>query len=68
MADTTITVTFTEAQWNRIIAASGHIKGGWSVAPSESTIDADFIADYWKDGISAMVKTHELSLKTTDDF
>jgi len=66
--DVTISVTFTKAQWDRIIAASGYIKGGWSIAPSTSTIDAAFIAAYWKEGLSQMVKDYELSLKTTDDF
>ena len=68
MADTTITVTFTEAQWARVEAASGYIKGGLSVVPSTATIDADFLSAYWKDLISNKVKSYELSLKTTDDF
>ena len=66
--DVTITVTFTEAQWDRVEAASGYIKGGLSVNPSSATIDANFLSTYWKELISNKVKAYELSLKTTDDF
>ena len=43
MADTTITITFTEAQWARVVAASNHIKGGWEIGPISSTIDANYL-------------------------
>jgi len=68
MADTTITVTFTEAQWNRVVAASNFIKGGWEIGLLSSTIDADYLSTHWKNEISTVVKNYELSLKTTDDF
>jgi len=68
MADTTITVTFTEAQWDRIVIASNYIKGNWEIGPFSSTIDADYLSTHWKNEISTIVKNYELSLKTTDDF
>jgi len=64
MADTTITVTFTEAQWTRIVAASAHIK---SVGET-GNIDADYLATRWATEMSDKVKNYELSIKTTDDF
>ena len=68
MADTTITVTFTEAQWARIVAASNYVKGNWELGPFTTTIDADYLATHWKNELSTIVKNYEMSLKTTDDF
>jgi len=68
MADTTITITFTEAQWARVVAASNHIKGGWEIGPISSTIDADYLSTHWKNEISAIVKNYEKSQASVDDF
>ena len=68
MADTTITITFTEAQWARIVAASNYVKGGWEIGPFTTTIDADYLSNKWKNEISSRVKEYEVSLNTADDF
>ena len=68
MADTTITVTFTEAQWTRIVAASNNIKGGWEIGPISSTIDADYLSTHWKNEISEIVKNYEKNQASVDDF
>ena len=68
MADTTITVTFTEAQWARVVAASNYVKGNWEVSPISSTIDADYLSTHWKNEISTIVKNYEKSQASVDDF
>ena len=58
-----VTVTFTDAQWARVVAASSYIKH-----QSESgDVDADYLAAMWKDLVTDWVKAHE-SVQTTDDF
>ena len=68
MADTTITVTFTEAQWARIVAASNYVKGNWELGPFTTTIDANYLSTQWKNEISAIVKNYEKSQASVDDF
>ena len=68
MADTTITVTFTEAQWARIVAASNYVKGSWELGPFTTTIDADYLSTHWKNEISTIVKNYEQSQASVDDF
>jgi len=68
MADTTITVTFTEAQWTRIVAASNYVKGNWELGPFTTTIDADYLSTHWKNEISTIVKNYEQSQASVDDF
>jgi hypothetical protein len=59
-----VTVSFTDAQWTRIVAASRHIK-----APNETgNVDASYLAAKWKEEISSAVKHYEESLLSTDDF
>ena len=59
-----VTVTFTDAQWTRILAASTYIKQ----AGESGDVDADYLADKWKTMVSDWVKAHELNQQTTDDF
>ena len=59
-----VTVTFTDAQWTRIVAASTYIK---QIGES-GDVDADYLADKWKTLTSEWVKAHELNQQTTDDF
>ncbi len=68
MADTTITVTFTEAQWARIVAASNYVKGNCELGTFTTTIDADYLSTHWKNEISAIVKNYEKSQASVDDF
>ena len=58
-----ITVTFTDAQWARIVAASSFI-----IRQDEGTVDATKLAAKWKAQASTNVKAYEESLLTTDDF
>ena len=60
-----ITVSFTDAQWTRIVAAYSYIK-----APNNGTgnIDANYLADFWKDQISEQVKAYEKEQASISDF
>ena len=64
MADTTITVTFTEAQWTRIVAASSYIKG----PVGSDNVDADFFSTQWKENITTQVKEYERQQASISDF
>ena len=59
-----ITVTFTDAQWTRIVAASSYIK-----KPNETgAVDAAYLAAMWLGEISHEVKMYEESRVTADEF
>lgn len=59
-----ITVSFTDAQWTRIVAASAYIKG-----PSGSgNIDATYLSTQWKDTLSSQVKEYERQQASISDF
>ena len=59
-----ITVSFTDAQWTRIVAASRRIK-----SPGEDgSVDVAYLANMWKTRISWLVKQYEESLLSADDF
>ena len=64
MADTTITVTFTEAQWNRIVAASSYIKGPMG----SGNVYADFFSTQWKENLTNQVKAYEREQASIADF
>ena len=60
-----ITVSFTDAQWTRIVAASSQIK----LATRESgDVDAAYLIALWKDEIALAVKQYEESRVTADEF
>ena len=60
-----ITVSFTDAQWTRIVAASPRIK----MATRESgDVDAAYLIKIWKDEIALQVKQYEESRVTADEF
>tara|TARA_R100000152_G_scaffold8499_2_gene3388 strand:- start:38 stop:229 length:192 start_codon:yes stop_codon:yes gene_type:complete len=60
-----VTVSFTDAQWTRIVAASPGIKNG----PGESgDVDADYLAAKWKSQISEEVKEYERQQASISDF
>ena len=60
-----VTVSFTDAQWTRIVAASSWIKNG----PGESgDVDADYLAAKWKSQLSEDVKGYEKDQASVDDF
>ena len=58
-----VTVTFTDAQWTRIVAASSSIKR----ADESGDVDAAYLAALWKDAVSSWVTAHE-SVQSTSEF
>ena len=60
-----ITISFTDAQWARIVAASASIKG---VHDGGGDVDAAYLAAKWKSDATSDVITYEKSQLSTDDF
>ena len=59
-----VTVSFTDAQWVRVVAASSNIK-----APNETgAVDAAYLAAMWLKDVSHQVRMYEENLVTADDF
>ena len=57
-----VTISFTDAQWTRIVAASKQIK-----AFNESgDVDESYLAAKLKDRVSSWVKAHEEKASVTD--
>tara|TARA_R110000823_G_C15772057_1_gene484152 strand:- start:40 stop:231 length:192 start_codon:yes stop_codon:yes gene_type:complete len=60
-----VTVSFTDAQWTRIVAASSYIKNGLGLS---GDVDATFLATKLKEQISAEVKEYERRQADISDF
>jgi len=58
-----VTVSFTDAQWTRIVAASSAI-----LFPANQTVDAAKLAAKWKTEITNAVKAYEQAQASVDDF
>ena len=58
-----VTVSFTDAQWTRIVAATTFI-----IRQDEGTVNADNLAAKWKSQVTDHVKAYEESLISADDF
>jgi len=58
-----VTVSFTDAQWTRIVAASSFI-----IRSDEGVVNTTKLAAKWKAQITTNVKAYEESLLSTDDF
>ena len=58
-----VTVSFTYAQWARIVAASSSIKR----IDESGDVDAAYLVALWKDVASDWVKAHE-SIQAVSDF
>ena len=58
-----VTVSFTDAQWTRVVAASSYV-----LKLDEGTVDATKLAAKWKTQVTDHVKSYEESLLTADDF
>ena len=58
-----VTITFTDAQWARIVAASTSIKR----IDESGDVDAAYLAALWKDVAGDWVKAHE-SKQAVSDF
>jgi hypothetical protein len=58
-----VTVSFTDAQWARIVAATSYI-----IRDDEGVVDATKLAAKWKAQVADWVKAYEESKVTADDF
>ncbi len=58
-----VTVSFTDAQWTRIVAASSFI-----IRQDEGTVDATKLAAKWKAQVTDHVKAYEQANTSVDDF
>ena len=58
-----VTVSFTDAQWTRIVAATSYI-----MRDDEGIVDAAKLAARWKDQVTGWVKAYESSIASLDDF
>ena len=58
-----VTISFTDAQWARVVAASAFIKG---MDEDGDVVDATYFATKWKNKVERWVKGYEKSLQTTD--
>jgi hypothetical protein len=59
-----VTVSFTDAQWARIVAASSHLKR----ADENGDVDASYIAAKWKAMLSSWVREYERKQASIADF
>ena len=58
-----VTVSFTDAQWTRIVAATSSIKR----VDESGDVDATYLAAKWKAQVEKWVKAHE-SIQAVSDF
>jgi len=58
-----VTVSFTDAQWERILAASSFI-----IRDDEGTVDATKLAAKWKALETGNVKAYERAQASIDEF
>jgi len=58
-----VTVSFTDAQWTRVVAASSAI-----IHDDEGTLDATKLAAKWKDMVTYWVKEYERKQASISDF
>ena len=58
-----VTVSFTDAQWTRLVAATTFI-----IREDQGTVDATKLAAKWKEQVTEWVKAYEESRVAADDF
>ena len=58
-----ITVSFTDAQWTRIVAATSYI-----MRSDDGVVDATKLAAMWKNQVTDWVKAYEKAQASIDDF
>ena len=58
-----ITISLTDAQWTRVVAASQYIAG-----LGNGDVTVDYLATRWKEQLSEWVKAYEEQQASTDDF
>ena len=59
-----VTVSFTDAQWTRIVAASTYIKR----IDESANVDAAYLIALWQAQVSDWVKEYERQQASIDDF
>jgi len=59
-----ITVSFTDAQWARVVAASPYIKR----IDDPAAVDAAYLIALWRTQVSEWVKEYERQQASTDEF
>ena len=57
-----ITISFTDAQWTRVVAASTSIKG----PHGSGNVDATYLQDKLKELVSSWVQGHEKEVASVD--
>ncbi len=60
-----LTVSFTDAQWTRIVAASSYIKNGPGLS---GDVDEAFLVERFKKDIANIVQRYEHDTASVDDF
>ena len=60
-----VTISFTDAHWARVLAASAFIKG---VDDDGEAVTSAYFATKWKRKVGNWVKEYEKSLQTTDSW
>jgi len=58
-----VTVSFTDAQWTRIVAATTFI-----MRDDDGVVDATKLAARWKAQVTSHVKAYEVSIASLDEF
>ena len=58
-----VTVSFTDAQWTRIVAATTFI-----MRDDEGVVDATKLATMWREQVTDWVKAYEESRVAADEF
>ena len=58
-----VTVSFTDAQWTRIVAATSYI-----MRDDEGVVDATKLATMWREQVTEWVKAYETANASLDDF
>ena len=59
-----VTISFTDAQWTRIVAASAYIKR----IDESGDIDASYLSTLWKNQTSEWVQAYEKQKTPIEDF
>ena len=58
-----VTVSFTDAQWTRIVAATSYI-----MRDDEGVVDATKLATMWREQVTEWVKAYETANTSLDEF
>jgi len=59
-----VTISFTDAQWARLVTASSYIKR----IDESGDIDTSYLSTLWKNQVSEWVQAYEKQKTTIEDF